>query len=102
MANRLVDRKLYKKLVTDIAAELSDPDIRTLAYQNDIKNYSDALDLFTQLEKRGCIGRDKIAELEDVLTRINRKDLVTELKETISKNEGKSFGLVSACKNLSC
>ena len=88
-----LDKKLYKTLMTDIAAQLSDSDIRKLAYQNDINNYSDALDLFTQLEKLGCIGRDKLSELEDILTGINRNDLVAQLKETISKNEGKSFRL---------
>ena len=88
-------RNLYKKLITVIAAELSEADVRNLAYQNDINSYTGALDIFTQLEKLGRIGSDKITELEDILTNINRMDLVTKLKETNSKNEGQKISGLS-------
>ena len=84
-----LDRKVFKKLITDIAAELTESDVRNLAFHNDISSYADALDLFIQLEKLGHIGRDKITELEEILTGINRNDLATKLTETITKSEGR-------------
>ena len=78
------EKRYYKKLVTDLARELTETEIKEVAYHYSIKTkeYKDALDLFTLLEKREVIGNYKISELAQIFENVQRKDLVTKLWET--------------------
>ncbi len=84
------EKRYYKKLITDLARELTETEIKEVAYHYSIKTneYKDALDLFTLLEKREVIGNYKISELAQIFENVQRKDLVTKLWETATKMEG--------------
>lgn len=84
------EKRYYKKLITDLARELTETEIKEVAFHNSIKakEYKDALDLFTLLEKREVIGNYKISALAQIFENVQRKDLVTKLLETATKMEG--------------
>ncbi len=89
-----LEKKFYKTLVTDLARELTEKEIKEVAFQHSIEanHYKDALDLFIVLEKRNIIGNSKpMSELAQIFETIQRKDLVTKLYETATKMQGRSI-----------
>ncbi len=85
-----LERKFYKKLVTDVARELTEKEIKEVAFQHSIKekDYKYALDLFILLERHDIIGHSKISELVHIFENIQRQDLAKKIWETALKMQG--------------
>lgn len=78
-----LDKPKFKKLIRDLASKLNDKETRELAYlQDQGKDCTDALELFTRLEKSGLIGKDNFCVLVEALENIQRNDLAEMVRET--------------------
>ena len=91
----------YRKFFFSLCKELSTENLDSLKYllrdlltTREIEGISNATDLFVFLEQRNELGSDNCYLLEDLLTQIERQDLVKELKN-FQRNQLAKRGLVA-------
>ena len=99
-------RRVYRKLITSIASELDDNDKRQLEFQNELHvgpggGQLSALDIFTQLEKKGIIGPAKINGLRSILEDINRRDLINRFVDPFDQKH-RHHSLTTGAVLLQC
>ena len=97
-------RRVYRKLITSIASELDDNDKSQLEFQNELGpggRQLSALDIFTQLEKKGIIGPAKIKGLRSILEDINRRDLINRFVDPFDQKH-RHHSLTTGAVLLQC
>ena len=86
-------RRAYRKLISDIAFELIDEDRKKLVFLHELGGELSALDIFSQLEKKGLIGPAKVRNLESVLSDIHRSDLISKHVEPFVAKQSQNVNL---------
>ena len=95
-------RRTYRKLITDIATELIDDDRRKLVFLHELGGELSALDIFSQLEKKGLIGPAKVCDLKSILSDIDRSDLISKHVEPFVTKQSQSVNLQGHTGIISC
>ena len=91
-------REDYKLMIKNIAENITNPDdLSKLTYMCDISNTGSerdtpVLDIFRKLERKGKFAHDNVRPLEDLLTNIDRYDLVTKHIEPYKQKYGRFAG----------
>ena len=97
-------RRVFRKLIASIASELDDNDKRQLEFQNELGpggHQLSALDIFTQLEKKGIIGPANIMDLRSILEDINRRDLINRFVDPFDQKH-RHHSLTTGAVPLQC
>ena len=113
LKNVEIKRKEYNNLLAKISCALGDDERNHLEQLTNIcrretsleleENIPNVRTLFKKLEKCGCLGFRSLDLLKEILTEIERQDLVKEIedfeerrnkKDTSERNEGKDFCLL--------
>ena len=84
-------RRVYRKLISDIASELVDDDRKRLAFLHELGSELSALDIFSQLEKKGLFGPAKVCNLKSILSDMNRSDLISKHVEPFETRQSQNF-----------
>ena len=83
-------RKAWKRVITTVAGRLTVEDVANLRYTTDLPRSSEttAVDVLSQLERRGRFSFSRTAPLEELLREVNRHDLVVNCVEAFRREHG--------------
>ena len=72
----------FKRMVTNIAGDITENDLDNLKYMCDMTTEKTALDVLRKLQQRGKFAHHNVGPLEELLKSIERCDLVSKYIES--------------------